>query len=62
MTEPAACIFGCEGPQLTAAEKQFFKTANPWGFILFARNLAGADQIRALTTDIRQVVGRDVPS
>ncbi len=61
MTKPAACIFGCEGPQLTAAEKHFFKAANPWGFILFARNLADADQIRALTADIRQVVGRDVP-
>ncbi|MBL4751502.1 MAG: beta-N-acetylhexosaminidase [Amylibacter sp.] len=61
MTQPAACIFGCEGQQLTAAEKQFFKAANPWGFILFARNLTNADQIRALTTDIRQVVGRNVP-
>jgi len=61
MTKPAACIFGCEGLHLTAAEKQFFQTANPWGFILFARNLTDANQIRALTTDIRQTMGRNVP-
>lgn len=61
MTTPAACIFGCEGLQLTAAEKQFFKMANPWGFILFGRNLSDPDQICALTSEIRNVVGRNTP-
>ncbi len=61
MTTPAACIFGCEGLQLTAAEKQFFKAANPWGFILFTRNLSDPDQIRALTSEIREVVGCNAP-
>ncbi len=61
MTNPAACILGCEGLQLTTAEKQFFKAADPWGFILFARNLSSSDQIRALTCEIRNTMGRNVP-
>jgi beta-N-acetylhexosaminidase len=61
MTKPAACIFGCEGPRLTAAEKRFFKTSNPWGFILFARNISGSDQVRALTSEIRDLVGWNAP-
>jgi beta-N-acetylhexosaminidase len=61
MTAPSACIFGCETLRLTPAEKQFFKESNPWGFILFARNISDADQVRALTTEIRQTVGRNAP-
>ncbi|MEK6205928.1 MAG: beta-N-acetylhexosaminidase, partial [Amylibacter sp.] len=33
----------------------------PWGFILFARNITDADQLRALTIDIRNTVGWNVP-
>ncbi|MBE9476915.1 MAG: beta-N-acetylhexosaminidase [Proteobacteria bacterium] len=61
MTKPAACIFGCEGPRLSAAEKRFFKSSDPWGFILFARNISDAAQVRALTSEIRDTVGRNVP-
>jgi beta-N-acetylhexosaminidase len=61
MTDRAACIFGCEGLYLTPHEKQFFKAANPWGFILFARNISNADQLRALTADIRNTVGWNAP-
>ncbi len=61
MTKPAACIFGCDGLRLTLAEKQFYKTANPWGFILFARNISDPDQIRALTSELRDSVGRNAP-
>ncbi len=54
-----ATIFGCEGTALNASEKSFFREADPWGFILFARNLETLDQIRALTADLRGTVGRD---
>lgn len=61
MTKPAACIFGCDGLRLTLAEKKFFEAANPWGFILFGRNISDPDQIRALTSELRDTVGRDAP-
>ncbi len=56
-----ACIFGCEGLQLTSWERQFFADANPWGFILFVRNVDDPDQVRALTSDLRSIVGRNAP-
>lgn len=56
-----AMIFGCEGTHLTAAERDFFKEANPWGFILFSRNIETPEQIRALTSELRSCVGRDAP-
>ncbi len=61
MTKLSACIFGCEGPRLTPQEKQFFMTVDPWGFILFARNISDTDQVRALTSEIRDTVGRNAP-
>jgi len=61
MTVQKACIFGCESTTLNAAEKQFYKDAQPWGFILFARNLETPDQIRALTSELRNTVGYDAP-
>jgi len=56
-----AAIFGCDGPCLSADERAFFAEANPFGFILFDRNLVDSDQIRALTADLRQTVGRNAP-
>ncbi|MCP5087759.1 MAG: beta-N-acetylhexosaminidase [Rhodobacteraceae bacterium] len=56
-----ACIFGCEGLRLSAKESRFFRGSDPWGFILFARNLETPDQIRALTSELRSSVGRDAP-
>lgn len=58
----AACILGCSGPSLTKAETAFFRDARPWGFILFARNVEGPDQLRRLTAGLREAVGRaDAP-
>lgn len=34
-----AVIFGCGGPALTPEERRFFAAADPWGFILFGRNV-----------------------
>jgi len=61
MNAPAAVIFGCSSTELTPAEAAFFKNVDPWGFILFARNLENPDQIRALTDALRQCVGRNAP-
>lgn len=54
-----AVIFGVAGPKLTAAEKAFFRDVNPWGFILFSRNIERPEQVRRLCSELRSVVGRD---
>ena len=56
-----AYIFGCEGLVVTDRERGFFAQAQPWGFILFARNVSGPEQLRRLTADLRDAVGRDAP-
>ena len=58
---PRAVIFGCEGTALGADERAFFREADPWGFILFARNVESPAQLRRLTADLRDSVGRNVP-
>ncbi|MEM8986500.1 MAG: beta-N-acetylhexosaminidase [Pseudomonadota bacterium] len=55
----SAAIYGCAGLTLTEDERSFFTDAQPWGFILFARNCETPDQIRALTQELRATVGRD---
>lgn len=56
-----AAIFGCDGARLSPDERAFFADANPFGFILFDRNLESADQIRALTSELREAVGWSAP-
>ncbi len=56
-----AVIFGLSGKTLTPDEKAFFKGANPFGFILFARNCETPAQVRGLTDDLRETVGRECP-
>jgi beta-N-acetylhexosaminidase len=56
-----AVIFGCAGPVLLPEEWAFFRDADPFGFILFARNVETPDQLRRLTADLRAAVGRDAP-
>jgi len=56
-----AFISGCAGPALTPDEAAFFRDADPWGFILFARNVESPGQLRRLTGDLRAAVGRDAP-
>jgi beta-N-acetylhexosaminidase len=55
---PSAFICGCAGYALTADEKAFLRDADPWGLILFKRNVDDADQIRFLTQSFRDCVGR----
>lgn len=56
-----AVIFGCAGPRLLPEERTFFRDADPFGFIVFARNIEDPDQLRRLTADLREAVGRDAP-
>nr|WP_315053307.1 beta-N-acetylhexosaminidase [uncultured Brevundimonas sp.] len=53
----AAVVYGCSGPRLTEAERAFFAEAQPWGFILFRRNIETPEQVRALTEDLRAAIG-----
>ncbi len=53
---PLAAVFGCSGPALTAWERDFFRDADPFGFILFDYNLADAGSIRRLTAELRDAV------
>jgi len=57
-----ATIFGCAGPALSDAEAAFFGDVQPWGFILFGRNIVSPDQVRALVAALRVCTGRaDAP-
>src|SRR5471030_2299504 len=46
-------IYGCAGLTLSAAEQVFFRQTRPWGFILFARNIEGPAQVKALVAELR---------
>ncbi|MDI1279894.1 beta-N-acetylhexosaminidase [Brevundimonas sp.] len=52
----SAAIYGCSGPELTAAERAFFAEVRPWGFILFRRNVETPDQVRALVAALRDSI------
>ena len=54
-----AAILDAAGPRLSAEEKAFFRAADPFGFILFARNIESPDQVRALCAELREAVGRE---
>ncbi len=57
-----ALIVGCAGKELSREEKAFFKAVQPWGFILFRRNVETPDQVRKLVDQLRGTVGRaDAP-
>lgn len=56
-----ATILGLGGPRLTADEAAFFRAADPWGFILFARNIENPAQVIALTDELRACVGWRAP-
>ncbi len=57
----SATILGLSGPRMSKDEARFFQDANPWGFILFARNIENPDQLRALCGELRAAVGWDAP-
>src|ERR1700689_4088134 len=55
---PKAFICGCAGLVLDAEERAFLRREDPWGLILFKRNVDDRDQVRALTRSFRECVGR----
>ncbi|KPQ04789.1 MAG: beta-N-acetylhexosaminidase NagZ [Rhodobacteraceae bacterium HLUCCA12] len=57
----AAVIPGCSGPVLHPMEARFFAEAQPWGFILFGRNVQDAAQLTRLCAELRATVGRAAP-
>ncbi|MGX8013550.1 beta-N-acetylhexosaminidase [Mesorhizobium sp. ORM8.1] len=62
MSESKSMILGCAGKSLTDEEIRFYRDERPWGFILFARNIGEAGQIRDLVASMRDSVGRpDAP-
>jgi beta-N-acetylhexosaminidase len=59
---PKALITDVAGLTISPQERAFLRDADPWGFILFKRNAATPEQVRALVTSMRDAVGRaDAP-
>ncbi len=56
-----ACVFGCAGEALDNAERRFLREADPFGFILFARNCRAPGQVRRLVAELREAAGRRAP-
>lgn len=61
MSNSGATILGVEGAVLGADEAAFLREADPWGLILFARNIETPEQLRRLTADLRDTLGREAP-
>jgi beta-N-acetylhexosaminidase len=63
MSESKAVILGVGGLELTVEERAFYRDQQPWGFILFARNVsAEPQQIKDLVASLRDTVGgRNAP-
>ncbi len=57
----APVIFGIEGLSVTEEEMWLFDQVQPWGFILFARNIIDAAQVLELTADLRDCVRHHPP-
>src|SRR5208283_2000238 len=56
---PKAFIAGCAGLALTPEERAFLADSDPWGLILFKRNVRDRAQLSALALDFRETIGRD---
>jgi beta-N-acetylhexosaminidase len=57
-----AFISGCAGQSLSDAERTFFRETNPWGLIVFRRNVKSTGQLAELAQDFRRCVDRkDAP-
>jgi len=57
-----AAIYGVQAFELTNSERDFFRDAEPAGFILFKRNCDTRDQVLRLTDSFRDLTGRaDLP-
>jgi beta-N-acetylhexosaminidase len=57
-----AFITGFAGTKLSDAERAFLREAQPWGFILFKRNIVEPQAVRALVDDARGTLRRPAPA
>jgi beta-N-acetylhexosaminidase len=56
-----AFITGLSGVTLTTSERHFVQEADPWGLILFKRNVTMPDALHRLIGEFRALVGRQAP-
>ena len=56
-----AFITGVVGTALTPAECVFLRESQPWGLIVFTRNIENPAQVSRLTASFRDAVGREAP-
>lgn len=56
---PRAFITGCNGLELSDEERAFIRANQPWGLILFKRNIANRQQVIQLNQQFRELVDRD---
>jgi beta-N-acetylhexosaminidase len=54
-----AFVCGCQSKVLTAEERSFLRDSDPFGLILFKRNVETPAQVSALIAEFRAIVGRD---
>ena len=53
-----AFVCGCKDLRLDAEERAFLRQTDPFGLILFKRNVSDPAQVKALTSEFRDAVGR----
>lgn len=56
-----AFITGIAGTTLTPRERAFVRESEPWGLIVFTRNIETPAQVSRLAASFRDAVGRDAP-
>jgi beta-N-acetylhexosaminidase len=56
-----AFITGLAGLSITGPERLFLRDAEPWGLIIFKRNVSTPDQVSELTQSFRDCVGWEAP-
>jgi beta-N-acetylhexosaminidase len=56
-----AFITGIAGATLSGAEFSFLRQAEPWGLVLFKRNIETPAQVSSLTASFREALGRNAP-
>jgi beta-N-acetylhexosaminidase len=56
-----AFITGLAGSAIAPDERAFLRAAQPWGLILFKRNIFDPAQLHAVIADFRAICGRDAP-
>ena len=49
------------GLTITANERAFLREAQPWGLIIFKRNISTPRQVHELTSSFRDIVGWEAP-